>query len=73
MVAWLEYGNGETPESTQMKGDHFVGNTMSFLMSIMGQNKLNWWKVVCLKKIRKTSTIIQKSSRVVASLGGQRC
>ena len=25
MVAWLEYGNGETPESTQMKGDHFVG------------------------------------------------
>ena len=25
MVAWLEYGNGETPQSTQMKGDHFVG------------------------------------------------
>jgi arginyl-tRNA synthetase len=25
MVAWLEYGNGETLESTQMKGDHFVG------------------------------------------------
>ena len=25
MVAWLVYGNGETPESTQMKGDHFVG------------------------------------------------
>ena len=25
MVAWLEYGNGETPESTLMKGDHFVG------------------------------------------------
>tara|TARA_B100000963_G_scaffold290414_1_gene260224 strand:+ start:581 stop:2353 length:1773 start_codon:yes stop_codon:yes gene_type:complete len=25
MVAWLEYGNGETPESTQIKGDHFVG------------------------------------------------
>jgi len=25
MVAWLEYGNGETPHSTQIKGDHFVG------------------------------------------------
>ena len=25
MVAWLEYGNGETPESTKIKGDHFVG------------------------------------------------
>ena len=25
MVAWLRYGNGETPESTQIKGDHLVG------------------------------------------------
>jgi arginyl-tRNA synthetase len=25
MLAWKEYGNGETPESTGMKGDHFVG------------------------------------------------
>jgi len=25
MIAWLEYGKGETPISTQMKGDHFVG------------------------------------------------
>ncbi|MCQ2272711.1 MAG: arginine--tRNA ligase [Bacteroidales bacterium] len=25
MLAWLEYGNGETPESSEMKGDHLVG------------------------------------------------
>lgn len=25
MLAWLRYGNGETPESTGMKGDHLVG------------------------------------------------
>ncbi|MGC6470204.1 MAG: arginine--tRNA ligase [Flavobacteriales bacterium] len=25
MIAWLEFGNNETPQSTQMKGDHFVG------------------------------------------------
>ena len=25
MIAWLEFGNGETPETAQMKGDHFVG------------------------------------------------
>ena len=25
MVAWEEFGNGETPESTGIKGDHFVG------------------------------------------------
>ena len=25
MLAWSEYGNGETPESTGMKGDHMVG------------------------------------------------
>ncbi|HXB11703.1 MAG TPA: arginine--tRNA ligase [Bacteroidia bacterium] len=25
MLAWEKWGNGETPASTQMKGDHFVG------------------------------------------------
>src|SRR5690606_5465196 len=25
MIAWQKFGNGETPESTGMKGDHFVG------------------------------------------------
>ena len=25
MLAWLRYGNGETPESTGIKGDHLVG------------------------------------------------
>ena len=25
MVAWLKWGNGQTPESTGKKGDHFVG------------------------------------------------
>ena len=26
MLAWLKYGNGATPESTGMKGDHLVGD-----------------------------------------------
>jgi arginyl-tRNA synthetase len=26
MLAWQKHGNGETPESSGMKGDHFVGN-----------------------------------------------
>jgi arginyl-tRNA synthetase len=26
MVAWQLFGNGATPQSTQMKGDHFVGD-----------------------------------------------
>ncbi len=26
MVAWKQFGNGQTPESTQTKGDHFVGD-----------------------------------------------
>ena len=25
MLAWLKWGNGETPESTGMKGDHLIG------------------------------------------------
>lgn len=26
MLAWEKFGNGETPETTHIKGDHFVGN-----------------------------------------------
>ncbi|MCI1780246.1 MAG: arginine--tRNA ligase, partial [Bacteroidales bacterium] len=26
MIAWLHFGNGETPESSGIKGDHLVGN-----------------------------------------------
>jgi arginyl-tRNA synthetase len=26
MLAWLKFSNGETPQSTGIKGDHFVGN-----------------------------------------------
>lgn len=26
MIAWLKYANGATPESSGIKGDHFVGN-----------------------------------------------
>ena len=26
MLAWLKYGNGATPESTRIKGDHLVGD-----------------------------------------------
>ena len=26
MIAWLRYANGATPSSTEMKGDHFVGD-----------------------------------------------
>lgn len=26
MAAWLNYGNGQTPETDKMKGDHFVGD-----------------------------------------------
>ena len=25
MLAWLKFGNNDTPQSTQLKGDHFVG------------------------------------------------
>ena len=25
MLAWIKYGNGETPESANMKGDHLIG------------------------------------------------
>ncbi|MFT6147932.1 MAG: arginyl-tRNA synthetase [Saprospiraceae bacterium] len=36
MLAWQMFGNGETPESTSMKGDHFVGKYY-----VIFNNKLN--------------------------------
>lgn len=43
MLAWEQFGNGETPESTDLKGDHFVGKYY-----VIFNNKLsaeyNAWK-----------------------------
>lgn len=35
MLAWQKYGNGETPESTGMKGDHLVGKYYVLLKKII--------------------------------------
>jgi arginyl-tRNA synthetase len=32
MLAWQKFGNGETPESTGLKGDKLVGNIMWLLI-----------------------------------------
>ena len=29
MIAWIKFGNGETPESSNLKGDHLIENIMS--------------------------------------------
>jgi arginyl-tRNA synthetase len=33
MLAWKKWGNGETPQSSGKKGDHLVGDIMSYLIS----------------------------------------
>ena len=35
MLAWQRFGDGETPESTGLKGDHFVGNYYVLFESVL--------------------------------------
>jgi len=42
MLAWQKYGDGETPESTGMKGDHFVGKYYVKFASEFGREYQAW-------------------------------
>lgn len=43
MLAWEKFGNGETPESTGMKGDHFVGKYYVIFNNVLTE-EYNEWK-----------------------------
>ena len=42
MLAWQKFGGGETPESTGMKGDHFVGKYYVKFASEFGKEYEAW-------------------------------
>ena len=41
MLAWLKYGNGETPESSGKKGDHLIGDYYVASTNITRQKSRN--------------------------------
>ena len=42
MLAWQKFGKGETPESTGMKGDHFVGKYYVLFAEKIKEEYINW-------------------------------
>jgi len=42
MYAWQQFGNGETPESTGMKGDHFVGKYYVIFNNELEKEYTDW-------------------------------
>lgn len=42
MLAWQKFGNGATPESTQTKADHFVGNYYVLFEQKFQEEYTNW-------------------------------
>lgn len=42
MYAWLNFGNNETPESSKIKGDHFVGKYYVAYNNALSEEYANW-------------------------------
>lgn len=74
MLAWQKWGNGETPASTGMKGDHFVGKYYvefekhfqdeykAWQKTKAAENELNKW-LSNDENVKKTSKIIEKEQQ----------
>lgn len=56
IVAWLEFGNGTTPNSTNLKGDHFVGRYYRTFEDKFGEEYTNWQGTNEAKVEYETST-----------------
>lgn len=54
MLAWQKFGNGETPESTKTKGDHFVGSYYVKFNTELGKEYSAWQETKEAKKVFDT-------------------
>jgi arginyl-tRNA synthetase len=68
MVAWQDFGNGETPKSTEMKGDHFVGK---YYVEFDKQYKIEVADLVAggmdQKEAEKEASIFKKAQEMLLS------
>ena len=68
MVAWQNFGNGETPISTEMKGDHFVGK---YYVEFDKQYKIELADLVAggmdQKEAEKEAPIFKKAQEMLLS------
>ena len=68
MVAWQNFGNGETPKSTGMKGDHFVGK---YYVEFDKQYKIEVADLVSVgmdqKEAEKEASIFKKAQEMLLS------
>ena len=68
MVAWQDFGNGETPKSSEMKGDHFVGK---YYVEFDKQYKIEVADLVAggmdKKEAEKEASIFKKAQEMLLS------
>ena len=69
MIAWLDYGNGETPASTNLKGDKFVGDYYIKFDQVYKKEVEELIKVELLKKRLSKMPHSTKSKRNANSMG----
>ena len=58
MLAWKRYGNGETPESTGLKGDKLVGNYYVKFEQVFQEEYSQWLK--CAEAIEQCADFFKK-------------
>ena len=73
MVAWLDYGNDETPQSTGIKGDHFVGKYyVKFDQEYKKEIAALIEKGIAKDEAEKTAPILLKAQDMLIKRGRQR-
>ncbi len=61
MLAWQKYGNGDTPESSNMKSDHFVGDYYVTFESKFQEEYKAWQETVVAKNIVAEKNVPQEA------------
>jgi len=65
MVAWLKFADGATPQTTNMKGDHFVGKYyVKYNTELQKQIKELIEKGITKEEAKKTAAIVQEVNKM---------
>jgi arginyl-tRNA synthetase len=72
MLAWEMFGNGETPESTQTKGDHFVGKYYVIFNNELEAEYANWQQTEEAKTLFETWVENTDIDKIVGKLNEEK-
>jgi arginyl-tRNA synthetase len=72
MLAWEMFGNGETPESTQTKGDHFVGKYYVIFNNELEAEYADWQQTEEAKTLFETWVENTDIDKIVGKLNEEK-